>query len=173
MRREEWIRFLDDFGKRFPDVGAWMMSKPATLDLWFSDCFKMLEYTDCRAVSIRLMESGTLNENWNRDKIPAIYLRACGQVRVERDRRIAEMRTKKEANARKAVMEHGGVLAHLDRSSTACLVEVRKLPEHMRREFIDQYFDSPDPVVRAEDWVEDASVLITPKRETLYESVPP
>lgn len=173
MRNSEWAQFLEDFGKRFPDVGAWLMTKKPTLDLWFSDCFKFLEYTDCRAVSIRLMESGTLNESWNRDKIPAIYRKACGQIRAERERRIAEKQTQQEAKARKAVAERGGVIESLDRSSRACLVECRKLPKEMRRAFIDQYFDSPDPVMTAEAWVEDPSVLITPKRETLFESVPP
>lgn len=168
MTKQEYAQWLDDFSKRFPDAGAWLKSRPATLQVWFDDCFSSLEYTDCRAVSIKLMESGGLNEAWNRDKIPSIYLKQCGVIRADRERRIQERELKKETARREAVVRGGGII-NSDASMRECFMQVIRLPKHMRRAFIDQFFDDPNPVKTADEWVDDPSVLIEPNRRMAFE----
>lgn len=171
MTAEEFAKWLTDFGRRFPDAGAWLREKRATQDIWFKDCFSSLELTDCVAVNMQLMASGRLNESWNRDRIPSIYLKRCAEIRHDRLQRIRDRELAQEAKARGCVRQRGSYEAEM-RSMRACAREVCKLPKYMRRRFIDQYFDDEQPVLTAEAWVEDPSVLLTPARDTIFATVP-
>lgn len=171
MTKADFVKWLSDFTKRFPDVGTWLSSKPQTLEIWFDDCFASLELTDCVAVNMQLMASGQLNESWNRDRIPAIYLKRCAEIRHDRLQRVRDRELAREAKARGCVRQRGSYEAEM-RSMRACVREVCKLPKYMRRRFIDQYFDDEHPVLTAEAWVDDPSVLLTPARDTLFATVP-
>lgn len=171
MTSEQFAEWLKDFSSRFPDLGAWLSSKPQTLRVWFSDCFEALEYTDCRAVNMLLMQSGLLNEPWSREKIPAVYLKKCSEIRYERSRRVADKNLAIESSGRQNARD-GQLGALMTRSTWECVRQVMRLPHDMRRAYIDQYFDSSDPVMMAEEFVDDPSVLITPARDSLFAEVP-
>lgn len=166
MTQAEYLTWVDDFAKRFPDVGNWLRSKPATMQLWFDDCFSGLELRDCRAVSIQVMRDGLLGESWARDRIPATYLKKAFEVRHERTKR------EEAVVAHKANPTLSLKATWLHRGMWACCSEVMKLKPDARREFIDQFFDEDDPILTAEQWVDDPSELVKPKRDKMFAEVP-
>ena len=167
MTEQEYQSWIKDFSNRFPDIGAWLKSKPATLRLWYDDCFSGFDLADCRAVNIQLMHDGALTENYNRDRICAIFIKRVAEIRHNRVKRVEETRLAQEAKRRKGVAYRPLEAVGGNRSTFACVNEVVKLPHHLRRAFIDQYYDAADPVTRAEDWIEDESELITPQRRAM------
>ena len=167
MNKQEFAQWLDDFTKRFPDVGAWLMARPSTLQVWFDDCFSSFELADCRAVNMMLMGEGALSEAWNRDKIPAIFLKRVSEVRHARQKRIESAKSK---NTRTVDRNASGEA--LGRSMNACLSEAKRVVAEHRRAFIDQFFDSQTPVYAADAWVKDPSWLQVPKRDGLFAKVP-
>lgn len=167
MTKQEFAQWLEDFTRRFPDAGAWLKGRPATLQVWFDDCFASFELADCRAVNIQLMGEGALSESWNRDKIPAIFLKRVSEVRHARQKRIEAVKSK---NIRTQSSNASGDV--LDRSMSVCLSECRRLKAEHRKAFIDQFFDSKTPVETVEKWVDDPSWLQAPKRDTIFAEVP-
>lgn len=150
MTKSDFAKWLADFSRRFPDIGAWMRERRETMEVWFNDCFASLELTDCIAVNMQLMTNGLLKEQWTRERLPAIYLKHCSEIRYERMRRVDEKRLAQECKARSSVRAGQNVEDH--RSMNECIREAEKLPKNKRRAFINQFFDSSTPVKTAEAW---------------------
>lgn len=94
MTREEYSEWALHFARRFPTTGKWLMELPGdTRDAWFTEVFSELELRDCLAVTIMLVSSGELAA-YDREKLPAIYVKKSREVQYLREFRASQRRSK-------------------------------------------------------------------------------
>lgn len=160
MDRKEFGEWAADFARRFPSTGDWVRNLPQeTRDVWFDDCFSRFELRDCMAANLQLMTDGDF-EPWQRERLPAIFIRRVSQIRYERTQRQQEVAARKEAAKRRKQQRGGSFAAGLTKHFTPSMLktfdEVRghmdthrertgeRMPDHRVEELVDIAFNRYD-----------------------------
>lgn len=106
MNKSEFARWMKDFRTRFPATGNWVTGlDKETLKCWYEDVFAAFELRDALAVNEQLMTDGEL-EAWQREKIPAIFIRKLQEQSWRRRQRELDAKAEKaEAERRQRIAQ--------------------------------------------------------------------
>lgn len=143
MDRSEFRIWADDLLKRLPDLGAHVDALPKdTRDVWFTDIFEPCDLRDGYQLNKRLMESGEGLAKYERDKLPALFIRILQEVAHKR-RQADDKTRQRHVEANKLLRGDpimGRVLRQLEARQRVYRQEhdVKETPDRLRREWLDE-----------------------------------
>ncbi len=146
MTPKEFLDWMADLGRRFPQTGEWLKAQPPeTRAAWYDDVFAGIEYRDAVAVNQLLMRGQGDIEAWQRERIPAIYIKRTAELRYDREQRTAATKSREEQpqlSGTRRSFDSGmrRVLARIERQFRAYREEHdgQRMPDDAKQSVIDE-----------------------------------
>jgi hypothetical protein len=159
MTRDDFKDWMKDFRARFPQSGTWLYGLDRdTLRTWFDDVFSNFELRDAKAVNYQLMMGDGEIEAWQRERLPAIYIRRMQEQLFRRRAREEDAKEKRRERERRSRLSDGScatsIAATLRKSGNQSVDDLRLILQAYKKEHGKDMPDDLRSEAYAEYWRE-------------------